>query len=337
MTCIPLTRANVIHGVIALLQELDVSIDHLFAEAKLPLSELHDPEALLSLKQVLYFIEIAAVTEGIEQFGLLAGQQTKIANLGAFGRLLCHSLTLHDAINTLIRLISSYNSGDRIWVKQQGENVWLCRRFIHNFETDHPQAIHYSLMLLIHLIQLGAGSYWMPREIHLTTPPSCCFAELELFSNTKILFNEDATAIVIPKTLLSLPLQNSDQYSAQQRNQDYETLSSSASETNFPAFLRQIIGVQLKHGYHHIQSTAEILGISVRTFQRQLNHSNLTYSYLIEQVRFERATQLLSDPTNKVTDIAAEIGYKDVGNFTRAFKRWTGVSPRAYWINHLKS
>ena len=330
MTYILLIRTNVIHGVITLLQQLDAPIELLLREAKLPLFILNEPEALLPLKQVLQFIENTALIERMEQFGLLAGQQAQIANLGALGRLLCHSLTLFDAVNTLIRLGPSYNSGDRIWLNQQGEDVWLCRRFINDLEIAYPQAVHYSLMFLIRLIQLGAGSQWMPTEIRLTTPPSQGFAEVELFANTKIQFNQDATAIVVPHTLLSLRLQNSDQYSEQQRNQDYENLYSSASATNFPAFLRQIIGVQLKHGYPHIQSTAEMLGISVRTFQRQLNHSNLTYSSLIEQVRFERATQLLRDPTNKVTDIAAEIGYKDVGNFTRAFKRWTGVSPRAY-------
>lgn len=330
MIHIPLIRANVIHGVITLLQQLDAPTESLLAEAKLPASILHEPEALLPLKQVLQFIENTALIEGMEHFGLLAGQQTKIVNLGALGRLLCHSLTLYDAVNTLIRLVPSYNSGDRIWLNEQEENVWLCRRFINKFETDHPQAIHYFLMLLIHLIQLGAGSCWMPREIHLTTPPLSGLAEIELFSNTKILFDQDETAIVVPKNLLSLPLQNFDEYDEQQRNQDYETLYSSARSTNFPRFLRQIIGIQLKHGYPKIQSTAETLGISVRSFQRQLNKCNLTYSHLVEQVRFERATQLLRDPTNKVSDIAAEIGYKDVGNFTRAFKRWAGVSPRHY-------
>ncbi|MBE9224555.1 AraC family transcriptional regulator ligand-binding domain-containing protein [Phormidium sp. LEGE 05292] len=330
MIHIPLIRANVIHGVITLLQQLDAPTESLLAEAKLPASILHDPEVLLPLKQVLQFIENTALKEGMEQFGLLAGQKAQVANLGALGRLLSHSLTLYDAVDTLIRLVPSYNSGDRIWLNQQGENVWLCRRFINNFETDHPQAIHYSLMLLINLIQLAAGLCWMPTEIHLTTPHSWSLVEMELFSNTKILFNQDETAIIVPKNLLNLPLHNFDEYDEQQRNQDYEILYSSTRSTNFATLIRQIIGIELKQGYPKIQSTAEILGISVRSFQRQLNKCNLTYSHLVEQVRFELATQLLRDPTNKVTDIAAEIGYKDVGNFTRAFKRWAGVSPRAY-------
>ncbi len=337
MTYIPLIRANVMHGVVALLQQLDVPVERLLAAAKLPLSLLHEPEILLPLRQVLHFIENTAINEGIGNLGLLVGQQTKIANLGALGRLLCHSLTLYDAINTLIRLVPSYNSGDRIWLNSQDDTIWLCRRFTHGFETSYPQAVHASIMVLIHLIQLGAGSEWMPAEIQLTTPVTQEFDLLELFSNTDIRFNQDTTAIAVPKSLLSLPIKNPEKYGKQEQNEDYEILGSSAPATNFPGSLRQTLKVQLKQGYPNIQSTAELVGISVRSFQRHLNQTNLTYSHLIEQIRFEYAVQLLSDPTNKITDIAAEIGYKDAGNFTRAFKRWTGVSPKAYSLHHLKT
>lgn len=337
MTYIPLIRANVMHGVMALLQQLDAPTHRLLAEAKLPLSVLHEPEALLPLKQVLQFMENAALTMEVEPFGLLAGQQTQITKLGALGQLLCHSLTLQAAINTLICLMPSYNSGDRIWLKPQGEIIWLCRQFTNGLEHRYPQAVQWSVVCLIHLIQLAAGAQWQPIEIHLATAPTPSFDQIAVFANTKILFNQEATAIAVPKPLLSLPLQNSEPYGKPQRERDYEILRSSAPATNFPESLRQIIGVHLKQGYPDIQAIAKILGVSVRSFQRHLHQANLTYSQLIEQVRFESSVQLLSDPTNKVADIAAELGYKDAGNFARAFKRWTGISPKTYSMNHLKT
>lgn len=337
MTYIPLIRANVMRGVIALLQQLNAPTERLLAEAKLPPTLLQEPEALLPLRQVLHFIEHVAQAEGIEHFGLLAGQQTQIASLGALGRLLCHSITLEEAIHTLIHLAPSYNSGDRIWLNEQEKHIWLSRRFINRLEIAYPQAVYWSLMFLINLIRLGAGSQWIPSQIHLAIPPSSNLTQVEWLSNTQFFLNQDATAIAIPKTLLSLPLQNSDEYRQEQRNRDYETLISSAPATNFPASLKQIIGVQLRQGYPHIQYIAEILGTSVRSFQRQLNQANLTYSHLVEQVRFEHSVQLLSDPSNKAADVAVKIGYKDPGNFSRAFKRWTGLSPKDYSLRHFKA
>jgi AraC-like DNA-binding protein len=58
-----------------------------------------------------------------------------------------------------------------------------------------------------------------------------------------------------------------------------------------------------------------------------LTKADLSYSHLVEQVRFNLAISWLQDPSLKIADIAAELGYNDPANFTRAFKRWTGVSP----------
>lgn len=61
---------------------------------------------------------------------------------------------------------------------------------------------------------------------------------------------------------------------------------------------------------------------------------NLTYSHLVEQVRFEQSLRLLHDPAVKLADIASELSNTDAANFTRGFKRWTGVSPTEF--RHLR-
>ncbi len=337
MTYIPLVRANVIHGIVSLLRQLNLPIEERLLAAKLPPSILHDPEVLIPLKQILKLTETIAGTEGIEHFGLLAGQQTQIANLGAFGRLLCHSMTLYGAIHTLTRLVQRYNSGDQVWLVQQGEKVWLCRRFIHDWEKAYPQAVFYSLMLLIHVVRLGAGSEWKPTEIRLAAPPPTHFNQIELFAEAKVWFNQDQTAIAFPATFLHAPLTTFSRESSRTAywTNDYDILFTLAPGLDFPTSLKQTIAVQLKQGYPNIHLTAEILGTSVRSLQRQLSYVNMTYSQLIDQVRFERSIQLLSNPFYKVADIAIEIGYTDPANFTRAFKRWAGVPPKDYAQQYL--
>jgi AraC-like DNA-binding protein len=64
--------------------------------------------------------------------------------------------------------------------------------------------------------------------------------------------------------------------------------------------------------------------------RRRLARDGLTYTELVEQARFQAATRLLEDTEAKITDIAFELGYGDPSNFTHAFHRWAGVSPRNY-------
>lgn len=75
--------------------------------------------------------------------------------------------------------------------------------------------------------------------------------------------------------------------------------------------------------------------MSLRSFQRQLAKEQLSYSLLIDQIRFETAIRLLQDPSLKLIEIALELGYNDAANFTRAFKRWTGISPSQFRHLHV--
>jgi AraC-like DNA-binding protein len=70
--------------------------------------------------------------------------------------------------------------------------------------------------------------------------------------------------------------------------------------------------------------------MSVRTLQRRLAKEGLTYSQLITRIRYNRAVQLLQDSSLKIIEISEELGYEDHAHFTRAFKRWTGLSPREF-------
>jgi AraC-like DNA-binding protein len=54
------------------------------------------------------------------------------------------------------------------------------------------------------------------------------------------------------------------------------------------------------------------------------------FSELLEACRLDAAQRLLSDPRNKVIEVADRLGYRDAANFTRAFRRWTGASPREF-------
>lgn len=79
-----------------------------------------------------------------------------------------------------------------------------------------------------------------------------------------------------------------------------------------------------------IECVARAARCSVRTVQRRLREAGLTYSGLLDEVRLEIAAGMLNEAGRKVRDIAFDLGYSDQANFTRAFRRWAGVSPSAY-------
>jgi AraC-like DNA-binding protein len=119
--------------------------------------------------------------------------------------------------------------------------------------------------------------------------------------------------------------------------QEYKPLQTSVLTSISLRLLQQQIHSLLKDGYPPIDRVANIAGMSLRSFQRQLAKEHITYSLLIDQVRFETAVRLLQDPDPKLIEISLELGYNDPANFTRAFKRWTGMSPSQFRRLHGNS
>jgi AraC-like DNA-binding protein len=67
--------------------------------------------------------------------------------------------------------------------------------------------------------------------------------------------------------------------------------------------------------------------MSTRTLQRQLEQEGTRFTELLDEVRCDRARELLTDPSVTLADVAFRLGFADLATFSRAFKRWTGKPP----------
>ena len=82
-----------------------------------------------------------------------------------------------------------------------------------------------------------------------------------------------------------------------------------------------------------IAEVADFARMPVRSFQRNLSTEDSTFTELVDQARFELATEMLDGNETTVVDIAELLGYLYQGDFTRAWKRWTGVTPHGYRLD----
>lgn len=69
---------------------------------------------------------------------------------------------------------------------------------------------------------------------------------------------------------------------------------------------------------------------SPRTLRRKLQSEGWQYQQIIDRVREIHARRGLSDPTLSVTQLAFQLGYCDHSGFLKAFRKWTGITPREF-------
>lgn len=78
------------------------------------------------------------------------------------------------------------------------------------------------------------------------------------------------------------------------------------------------------------EEAARALGLSARSLQRKLAEEGRSFRACLDSVRRRLAVQLLGRPELSVGEVAGRLGYSQPSQFTRAFRRWHGVSPAAW-------
>jgi AraC-like DNA-binding protein len=86
----------------------------------------------------------------------------------------------------------------------------------------------------------------------------------------------------------------------------------------------------LPGGAVRMEALAHALGCSRQTLYRRLRAEGTTFEALLDGVRRRLASSLLRDERISVKEVAYRLGFADPAAFSRAFKRWTGRSPRAW-------
>ena len=78
-----------------------------------------------------------------------------------------------------------------------------------------------------------------------------------------------------------------------------------------------------------IDRIAADMGMSRQTLYRRLKDEGVTYEELLDRLRHRLALRYLKEDRMSVKATSYRLGFSDPAAFSRAFKRWTGIPPRA--------
>jgi len=97
---------------------------------------------------------------------------------------------------------------------------------------------------------------------------------------------------------------------------------------------RDAIAQALSEGAPKMVEIARDLGLSARSFHRRLSEHGMSFQTLTEETRRDLAEGLLRDERHSLAEIAFLTGFAEQSSFTRAFKRWVGMTPASYRKAH---
>lgn len=84
------------------------------------------------------------------------------------------------------------------------------------------------------------------------------------------------------------------------------------------------------------EEVAQYLNMSVRTLRRRLADIGMSFNEIRLQVRMQAAQRYLKSSHLSIERIANIVGYSDQASFTRAFQKWSGITPDALRRKHRR-
>jgi len=94
--------------------------------------------------------------------------------------------------------------------------------------------------------------------------------------------------------------------------------------------VRELLIVLLPSGHSSQSRIAGQMNRSLSTLQRQLSQEGTNYREIRDETRRQLATEYVRESKLSLSQIAYMLGFSDQSNFSRAFRRWTGVPPRDF-------
>ena len=263
-------------------------------------------------------------------FGLQAARCWHPSNLGTLGYAWLASPTLHAGLKCLVRYWHIVIADVAVRLDETPEGI----EFIHTPPAldSTPDGIRGDIvMAIVHdMCRTNFGDAFKPRRVAFRHPAPADASPYEALFGCPVSFGMDANRLLIGRAEADHPLPTGNIELAAIHDHILVEQLARLDKANVVARFRASLLERMTLGEFSEEDIARDLHMSRRSLQRRLAEADAGYQSLVDDTRRDMALTYIQDPAKSATDITFLLGYSQQSVFTRAFRRWTGMSPSEY-------
>jgi AraC-like DNA-binding protein len=335
----PGVLASAATGISSYIEECGGDVDRIFGDAHILPDLAGSPTLKLRLSDFVQLFEESARQTGNDNFGLWFGNRFQPRDLGMWGYAAISAPTLGAALECLVRLFR-YHQESSVMRLADDDNglVRLEYRIVAPQIVERRQDAELSLGMFLNVIRECCGARWCPEEVHFEHPKPAMAREHESGFGAPVYFSQQTNALLFRPDVLARPMPARDLRLLSVMQTCLEQLGSQAAgEDLLLDRMRTTIRMKLPSGYPSFEDVAADLRAPAGAMHHDLQSAGLTYKDMVEEVRRDLALSYLRQRHLPFSEIAMLLGYSELSAFSRAFRRWTGTSPRIYRARTLNS
>ena len=299
----------------------------LFRQAGIDIHRTSDPNARFPVTSMQQLWQLAVDNTGDPCFGLSAAAQFQPAALHGLGLAWLVSDTLRDALNRLVRYSRLISTAAELRLEDTCSGIKLVVNPPAGITVYVYASLDAAMAVFLRMCRTTGGDEIRPGYVTLMRPRPPCANRFEREFGAPISYGSDANTLAFYQSDVDATLPHANPELARINDQTVVDYLARFDRASITMQVRKRIIEQLPDGTPNQATIADSLHVSLRSLQRRLKDEDTNYKELLESTRQELALHYIRQSHRSIGEITYLLGFSEPGNFTRAFKRWTGRTP----------
>ncbi|MFM7001917.1 MAG: AraC family transcriptional regulator [Limnohabitans sp.] len=287
---------------------------------------LSSPTQLIPLRSALALLEISAKESGCSTFGLQLAEARLLSDFGPISLLLTHQPSMRMALQTIAQYRHILNESLAMHIEDVGKTTLIREEIMSDYAGNTQQSTDMAVGVLMLIFRAILSEHWRPLTVHFTHPANSDLQVHRRLFGCSLQFDSDFNGLVCMKADMDRPNARADAAMASYA-QSFIDAMPKRGQSSLVQDVRRSVYLLLPMGRASVDQIASGLGMNVRTLQRRLDESAVSFSQLLNEVRCELAQRYITHTTHSMGRVAEQLGYSNLSSFTRWFTGQFDCSP----------
>jgi AraC-like DNA-binding protein len=327
----PTIAANVASALIELAVSKGARRVDLGARSRIDLPTLGDRDNRIPLATYVALMRAGQELCNDPALALHFGEAVDVSEISIAGLIGAAAPSLSDGFALLNRYAplagDVAGSHQRFELRRERGEVWLIDT--RENANDFPELTESTFARIVCSARRAFGDKPFVTAVHVTHAAPSYRTEYDRIFRVPIVFESDRNALLTDEAWLAYQPSGASRHLSAILNTHADTLLEQLElSTSVRGRVETLLIPALRTGEATIDAIASELGLSRQTLFRKLKVEGVTFATVLDELRHRLALHYLQTQRLSVKQTAHLVGFSDSTSFSRAFKRWTGSSPR---------
>jgi AraC-like DNA-binding protein len=324
------SAATWLKGVAHMFAAQGLDVPALFANARLDIHQLDDPQARYSADDMSVLWELAVAQSGNPRLGLSRDLAARFGNFDLVSHAMVSCPTLLAGLQHLAEAMAVVSNAATFAVAVQGQVCALTLGHLGNRRPVPRQRTEYGLLTILMLCNWLTHRELQPVAVEFEFPPPDSLLPYQQAFQCPLRFAQPATRLLLSLADVAAALPGHNPAILAVHEQLIAQRLQALGDHSLVARVRRQLMSNLHQGEPLRQDIARQLHLSDASLKRHLLAEHTSYLQVLDELRLDLARKYLADPRHSLSQVSALLGFGDESNFFRACKRWFGMPPGAY-------